>query len=33
MGAGFLSTMLVTGLVQTSFLQLGLLMLGCTILS
>ncbi len=33
MGAGFLSTMLVAGLVQTSFLQLGLLMLGCTILS
>ncbi len=33
MGAGFLSTMLVTGLVQTSFLQLGLLMLGCTPLS
>jgi len=33
MSAGFLSTVAVASLVQTSFLQLGLLMLGCTILS
>ena len=33
MSAGFLSTLAVASLVQTSFLQLGLLMLGCTILS
>jgi len=33
MGAGFLSTLIVAGLVQTSFLQLGLLMLGCSVLS
>jgi len=33
MGAGFLSTMLVAGLVQTSFLQLGLLMLACSLIS
>ncbi|MDA0787597.1 MAG: multidrug effflux MFS transporter [Proteobacteria bacterium] len=32
-GAGFLSTLVVASLVQTSFLQLGALMLGCTILS
>jgi len=33
MGAGFLSTLIVAGLVQTSFLELGLLMLGCSVLS
>lgn len=33
MSAGFLSTLAVASLVQTSFLQLGLLMLGCTTLS
>lgn len=33
MGAGFLSTLIVATLVQTSFLQLGSLMFGCAILS
>ena len=33
MGAGFLSTLVVATLVQTSFLQLGSLMFGCAILS
>ncbi|HCP01366.1 MAG TPA: Bcr/CflA family drug resistance efflux transporter [Rhodospirillaceae bacterium] len=33
MGAGFLSTLAIASLVQTSFLQIGLLMLGCSILS
>ncbi len=33
MSAGFASTLAVASLVQTSFLQLGLLMLGCTTLS
>ena len=33
MGAGFLGTILIASLVQTSFLQLGLVMFGCTILS
>jgi DHA1 family bicyclomycin/chloramphenicol resistance-like MFS transporter len=33
MGAAFLSTVLVASLVQTSFLQLGYVMLGCSVLS
>lgn len=33
MGAGFLSTLVVATLVQTSFLQLGSLMFGCAVLS
>ncbi|MEP4377775.1 MAG: multidrug effflux MFS transporter [Alphaproteobacteria bacterium] len=32
-GAGFLSTLVVASLIQTSFLQLGTLMFGCAVLS
>lgn len=33
MGSGFVSTLVVAALVQTSFLQLGAVMLGCTLMS
>ncbi|MBT3809206.1 MAG: multidrug effflux MFS transporter [Rhodospirillaceae bacterium] len=33
MGAGFLGTILIASLIQTSFLQLGLVMFGCSVLS
>lgn len=33
MGAGFISTVVMASLIQTSFLQVGLVMVGCTLLS
>ena len=33
MGGGFLSTIIMASLIQTSFLQVGAVMFGCTLLS